>query len=524
MKIFKKVLKITGMVLLVIILSTVAFVYSKIRDRYAGYKLDLTIRSAGDAPISTGFAAVTLTPEIPDRWYDNDNNAKYEPEKGDTFDDLNGNKMFDAYWIAGFGRLRAANGVHDDIWARTMVIDDGKTRLALVSVDLIGITNTMVVDIRKMLPKQAGITYLTVASTHTHEAPDMLGAWGETPDVSGVNPQWREYVKQRIIQSIMEAVDNMRPSVLRFSQNLTDGIVTIKDTREPHVFDHGLRMIQAMDAENGHTLGTLIQWANHPETVWSNNLLVSSDFPHFVREVVEKGVYNGDNLVEEGVGGVAVYVNGAIGGLMTTHPSLGVEDPFRDTIYYAPTFDKARAQGDTIGMIILRAMRDQPVEVKEAGISLRAKTFKVPLKNKNPLNKDFLRRSFNKVRDSGVSGWMKRRTEGAVWSLGPASFLNMPGEVYPEILNGGIVALPGRDFEIDPVETPPLRELMSGEFRFAFGLANDEIGYIIPKSQWDVDSPFVYRDKPYYGEINSMGPEIAPIMYRELAKLIEELK
>jgi hypothetical protein len=119
---------------------------------------------------------------------------------------------------------------------------------------------------------------------------------------------------------------------------------------------------------------------------------------------------------------------------------------------------------------------------------------------------------------------MKKRTEGAVWSIGPAMFLQIPGELYPEILNGGIDALPGRDYEIAPVETPPLRELMSGDFRFAIGLANDEIGYIIPKSQWDVKAPFVYRDRPYYGEGNSLGPETAPNVYRELAKMMKELK
>jgi hypothetical protein len=118
---------------------------------------------------------------------------------------------------------------------------------------------------------------------------------------------------------------------------------------------------------------------------------------------------------------------------------------------------------------------------------------------------------------------MKKRTEGAVWSIGPAEFLQIPGELYPEILNGGIVALPGRDYETAPVETPPLRELMSGTFRFAIGLANDEIGYIIPKSQWDAKAPFVYNGKAYYGEGNSAGPDTAPIVYRELAKLIEEL-
>ena len=505
--------------MLVLILAIVVFSYSNTHDKNSDYSLDLTIRSAGDAPIRTGFSAITITPEIPDRWHDNDNNAKYEPKKGDTYDDLNGNGKFDAYWIAGFGQKRAANGIHDDLWARTMVIDDGKTRLAVVSVDLMGLSHAVVLDIRQMLPKQAGISYLTVSSTHTHEAPDMMGIWGNSYLKSGVNKEWREYIKRRVVQSVIEAVDNMRPSVLQFSQNLTDGMVTLTDTREPHVYDHGLRMMQAVDAENGNTLGTLIQWANHPETLWGSNLMISSDFPHYVRETVERGVYDGDRLVEEGVGGVAVYINGAIGGLMTTHPSVGVKDPFRDTTYYKPSFDKARAQGDTLGIIILRTMRDQPVKVKEAGISLRAKTFIVPLDNTI-----FRLGAAIGLLDSKTNGWKKKRTEGAVWSIGPASFLNMPGELYPEILNGGIDALPGRDYEIAPVETPPLRDLMSGEFRFAFGLANDEIGYIIPKSQWDVKEPFVYRDKAYYGEGNSMGPETAPIVYKELSKLIEELK
>ncbi len=514
-----KALKIIGIVLLVLILGIVIFAYSNMRDKHSGYSLDLDIRQTGDAPLKVGFAAVTITPEIPDRWHDNDGNFRYEPDKGDTYDDLNGNGKFDAYWIAGFGNKVAANGVHDDLWARTMVIDDGKTRLAVVSVDLVGVFQPVILDIRQMLPEQAGITYLTVASTHTHEAPDMLGMWGGSYFKSGVNKEWREYIKKRVIQSVTEAVANMRPSVLQFTQNLTDGMVTLTDTREPHVYDHGLRMMHAVDAEDGHTLGTLVQWANHPETLWSRNLLVSSDFPHYLREAVEKGVYNGDSLVEKGVGGVVVYVNGAVGGLMTTHASTGVKDPFKDTTYVEPSYDKIRAQGDTLGLIILRTMRDNPVEVKEACISLRAKSFELPFSNNT-----FRLAGAIGLMDADLVGWMKKRTEGAVWSVGPATFLQIPGELYPEILNGGIDALPGRDFEIDPIETPPLRELMRGDFRFAIGLANDEIGYIIPKSQWDVKAPFVYRDRPYYGESNSMGPNTAPILYKELSQMIRELK
>jgi len=62
-----------------------------------------------------------------------------------------------------------------------MVLDDGNTRLAVVAVDVIGMFHPMVIDIRKMLPKETGITYLVITSTHTHEAPDLLGLWGESP-------------------------------------------------------------------------------------------------------------------------------------------------------------------------------------------------------------------------------------------------------------------------------------------------------------------------------------------------------
>lgn len=513
-----KVIKGIGISLLVLLILCCVYAYSNMRDRHPGYSVDLKIESKESGVMRAGFAAVTITPGYMEPWSDVDDNTRYEPKKGDIYEDLNGNGKFDTYWIAGFGNKVAAQGVHDDLWARTMVLDDGHTRLAVVAVDVIGIFHPMVVDIREMLPEEAGITYLVVTSTHTHEAPDMLGLWGENPFKSGVNREWKEYVKKRIVQSVVEAVEALRPAHFRFSQNLTEGMVTLKDTREPYVFDEGLRMMQVTDAETLQTLGILIQWANHPETLWNRNLLISSDFPHYLREAVEKGVYHGDSLIRKGVGGVAVYVNGAVGGLMTTHATMEVHDPFIDTVYVEPSFDKIRAQGDTLGLIILRTMQEKAVEVREAGINLRAKTFVLPLKNRL-----FQLAAAIGIMDADMTGWMKKRTEAAVWSIGPASFLTFPGELYPEILNGGIDALPGRDFEVDPQETPPLRDLMEGEFRFGIGLANDEIGYIIPKSQWDVKKPFVYRDKAYYGEQNSLGPETAPLLHNELRQLLEEL-
>jgi hypothetical protein len=75
------------------------------------------------------------------------------------------------------------------------------------------------------------------------------------------------------------------------------------------------------------------------------------------------------------------------------------------------------------------------------------------------------------------------------------------------------------------VEIPPLRELMPGKVKFIFGLANDEIGYIIPKSEWDQKPPYLYlAPHPPYGEINSVGPDAAGTLHDTIGQLCEEAR
>ncbi|TAL62189.1 MAG: hypothetical protein EPN88_13630, partial [Bacteroidetes bacterium] len=140
---------------------------------------DITIMNNPPSGLKAGFAALPITPEVPDKWIDKNGDAKYKPKDGDTFTDGNGNGKFDPVWIAGFGHRRAAAGIHDDLWARTIVIDDGQTRLAIVSLDVIGLMNNSVNDVRKMISPEAGISYVIIASTHSHEGPDLLGLWGK---------------------------------------------------------------------------------------------------------------------------------------------------------------------------------------------------------------------------------------------------------------------------------------------------------------------------------------------------------
>ncbi|MFO7619745.1 MAG: hypothetical protein R6W81_00565, partial [Bacteroidales bacterium] len=66
---------------------------------------------------------------------------------------------------------------------------------------------------------------------------------------------------------------------------------------------------------------------------------------------------------------------------------------------------------------------------------------------------------------------------------------------------------------------------MQGKYKFVLGITNDEIGYIIPKSQWDVKAPFTYNlTRAPYGEENSLGPETAVILYRNLMEMLVGIK
>jgi hypothetical protein len=515
----KKFFRIFGLVLVVLIVAFSFWVKSNLKDKHPGYEADMKIVGAKSGQLSAGFAAFKITPEVPDKWTDANGDAKYNPKDGDTFTDGNGNGKFDPVWIAGFSNSKAANGIHDDLWARTMIIDNGETRIALVVLDAIGLMADNIIDIRQMIPAGAGITYTIVTSTHDHEAPDLMGLWGETPFRNGINQEYLEYVKTQAAKSVAEAVKNLKPARLEISEDLTSAIPLVKDTRQPEVFDSGLRLIKAVDKASGQTLGSLVAWADHAETLWSKNLLITSDFCHYVREGVEEGVLKGDSVVKPGIGGISVYVNGAVGGLMTTHPSLTIKDPVTGVEYKEPTYEKAEAQGKAVSLAVLKAM-EKPLEILDsAAISLIVKTVEFPIDNTL-----FKLGSMLGVLDRGTVGWMKMRSEVSACRIGPLTIVTIPGEPYPELINGGIEAPEGNDFGIQPQELPVVRDMMPGKYKFVFGLANDEIGYIIPKSQWDVEAPYTYgrKDSPY-GEENSLGPETASILHRNLQEILGEL-
>jgi hypothetical protein len=416
-------------------------------------------------------------------------------------------------WVAGFGNNRRATGVNDPIMARAVVLSDGVKKIALVSVDLVGLFLEPVEKIRQGLP---GFEYICISSTHNHEGPDTLGLWGRSPLQSGVDPEYLLQVEKGV-QAAVRAADAARVAA-------SGRIGTIKapellhDSRIP-IVKHDDLVTVAFRSPAGKMSGLIVQWNCHPETLDSKNTLLSADYVGYTVEYLRKKY---DCPV--------VYLTGTVGGLMT---SLRVPiksesgEELRDG-----TFEKTRRYGELLGMAAVKAV-DSSVPAVLTPIVARTRTLHVPLANKlyvagrqmGVFSRNAYRLEGGKpvlTNDIDAKQQYSVRTELGYLRLGELEVACIPGEIYPELVLGKVVekAEPGADFPDAPAE-PAIYDQFKSRHRMLIGLANDEIGYIIPKRQWDEKPPYCYgRTKSQYGEINSLGPETAPLLCRAFADLV----
>ncbi len=500
-------------------------VYWHARGPYHSYRADLAKPAPGAVVtpdvLKVGVAKSNVTPDLSryDKFIDKDGDNKYKPEKGDTFEDTNGNGKLDAVWMAGFGNDRPAQGVHDPLWARAIAFENNGVRVVMVTVDSIGIFHDAVVEMRKRLSPSAGIDHLVVSSLHDHEAPDTMGIWsiGDQSPYFRYDHVYREFLIQSVVDAAEEAASRLEPADAILAQVALGPKGFVDDSRDPQVLDNTARCARFVKHGTDTTIGTMVVWGNHPETLGGSNPLLTSDFSHYLREGVENGVTDPNGA--PGFGGMCLYFQGMVGGLMTQlHTTVPHRDGTRE--FKEDNFDKAQALGENVALGVLGALRgDKAWKAAKQDVAVVAKSIFV---TPQPFYRFVLALG---IIHPGWYGLGQAKTEVDALRIGDMEVLTIPGELYPEIAEGGIEAPAGQDYPIAPVEVPPLRGEMQGKLNCIVGLANDEVGYIIPKSQWDTKPPYAYgrTDKPQYGEENSFGPEVAGGVHKGAMKVLEQL-
>lgn len=508
-------------------------------------------RDEGDGALRAGAAAVTITPVL-DRyeteWVDANGNAEYALREGDTFVDRDGDRVFDGIWIAGFGNARAASGVHDDQWARVIVLQQNETMIAFVSLDVVGWFGDDNEPIRDMVA-DLGIDFVSVSATHVHEAFDTIGIWGPTLSETGRDPAYIAYVQERAAQAIRDAVSTLRPAHVQYTQlRLRDQpggtIRYVSDTRDPQIIDDQVRVLRLLEAAGGATIATLVNFAAHPEYMGSDNTLLSSDYVHFLRDGIENGADGPDGAREDGVGGVAVFVNGALGSQIG--PGGVRLQTWEGTSVSRGTLEAAQTMGSQVAYFVLRALGPDGGSITEevADLAVRSHRFYVPIENRRYhiayLNGLFTRALYNydpnrSIRASNLPDVL---TEIAVIDVGRAQMITAPGELDPALFVGGYdgshtpdgVAIVDTSAENPPDLTmappgPYLRELArAGASQvWLLGLTCDFLGYFIPPFDYELATGLEYiveAPGDHYEETNSIGEHGWPRIGAKIEELL----
>ncbi len=347
-------------------------------------------------------------------------------------------------YLAGYSPNRPnKGGVHDDIWVRALVLQIGQERIAIAVCDLIGLLRDDVQKIRQRV-RNVPPNRIIVASTHVHSGPDTIGLWGPQPTVSGRDTEYMSFLIETVARTIDEAASKLQPATMGFARTRVEGISTNYRVRE--ILDTEAAVLQVRSKADNKPIATLTNFACHPEVL--NNDQLTADFPNwFYRTVEAQG------------GGVAIFVNGALGGMVSP-----AEDP-----NYQGEKGKDWARAERMGTLLatrtLEAVKTMNF-TDNVAFEHRSQTFSVPLENER----------FKQAVAIGVipKGESLQNdtltTEAHLFRIGNAVFFTMPGEVLPNI---GFLLKKRLSAYGDPV--------------FLIGLGNDELGYILSEEDYWLD-------------------------------------
>jgi len=372
-------------------------------------------------------------------------------------------------YLAGFGNNRRAQTVHDDLYTRALAIETDQTTLVLVALDLIGFFRPYVQEVIQRVRETHPQVQVIIASTHTHHGSDTMGLWGPDLKTSGVDQAYLSLIKDRIVETIIASLSTPQPASVKWTSVHVPGLA--KNARNPEIVDDELTLAQCI-AQDGKPLVTLFNFPCHPEVLWEHNPHITSDYPGYLRDEVEKQT-----------GAPCIFFSGALGGMMTPD----VKDH---------SFEEAEIMGKTLAAEGLKAL--DVVTGQSSTVTVQRQEIKAKLTN--ILYKvAFKRKIIPDVRDK--QGYV--HSEVNLIKLGSLWIATIPGEMLPKL----------------GLQLKTWMKESGAKVVGIIGLANDELGYILPAED------FLYPWNPFkpgshYEETNSIGKEIGPNVMNGIKSLL----
>lgn len=376
----------------------------------------------------------------------------------------------------GMGPTEPVREKRGDLFARALYMRRGRSAVAIVSLDLLGFPSVLGDRVRARVSKLHPSSIL-IGVTHTHSAPDCYafpdGRGGHTGDLA-----YMDRVCKLAAEAIEEAMDRAEPAAVRTATG-TVGPGIAYNYYAPDLYDRRMGVLQAVAGKR--VIATLVNFAVHPEVLGDSVGILSPDLcgPFYDR-------------MEEQVGGLAIFMNGAQGGMITAdnRDLTKPVDPVRGYWESVRTWEECIRIGNAMADEALRIVKDAPTQ-ENPGLYCRGIMAKFPVDSpelwavvtQSPLR-------YPHGPDRTV------QTRINLVNVGDAQALTIPGEALPNI---GFY----------------LKRNMRGKHNFLFGLTNDAFGYILTKED--------FRSFPRYEYVSrvSLGEKTGEILMEKCLQLVK---
>lgn len=367
-------------------------------------------------------------------------------------------------FIAGDKQNRRFTRVHDDLYAKAVVISAEKEHLAILTLDCIGLLYPDVVKIRMKVASLCNFppSRIVVSSTHTHSGPDVVGIWGQDFSQSGVDEAYMEFLIATAAQQIKQAFEN-QINAKAITAETSFGLPWVENICQEEI-DRSLSIIQFRDEENS-PIATLSNFACHPTFMDAVTSEVSADYIH--------GYYE---ELKNTIGGEVIFLQGAIGGWV---------QPEKET----KTFENAYKRGSELAYSVRTALKNAK-PLQSNSIVFRSKNIIIPVENES-------------WKQLAAIGTINRpiaenvETEISYFKIGEAQFITHPGETAP-------------------FYSLASKKLMTVGPKFVLGLGNDALGYILKPAYFE-NTGLPHAE---YLTRMSVGQQAGPILLQEIGELI----
>ncbi len=182
-------------------------------------------------------------------------------------------------------RQGLAQGVHDDLYARALVLDDGATPVAIVSLDVAVVSEAVARRIRELIAEQVPIPSSNVLlnCSHTHTTP-----YTHLASVEHLSVGHRAYLEafpHYVAGAVVEAWHGRRNAAIGAASTEAPGITV--NRRDPALPADAEVGVIRVDNEDGAPLACLVNFACHGTAVGAHYLLWTADFAGYLAQAIE---------------------------------------------------------------------------------------------------------------------------------------------------------------------------------------------------------------------------------------------